>query len=180
MAKLRARGFTLIELMITVAILGILAAIAIPAYSGFVARSKTAEASTNLGVLFKTAAAYYYGGERGTQGTSASTSSHCTVATADPVPSTPSSSKVTFTPASTSSFRTLGFSIGDFVYYSYGILNPSPGCEKSVNSSNLYTFYANGDLDDDGVMSTFELVAGSSSDNVLYHAQAIYADKEAE
>ena len=60
MAKLRARGFTLIELMITVAILGILAAIAIPAYSGFVARSKTAEASTNLGVLFKTAAAYYY------------------------------------------------------------------------------------------------------------------------
>ena len=57
MAKLRARGFTLIELMITVAILGILAAIAIPAYSGFVARSKTAEASTNLGVLFTPAAA---------------------------------------------------------------------------------------------------------------------------
>lgn len=42
------KGFTLVELMIVVAIVGILASVAIPAYSSYVLRGKLTEASTEL------------------------------------------------------------------------------------------------------------------------------------
>jgi type IV pilus assembly protein PilE len=44
-------GFTLIELMIVVAILGILAAIAIPAYDGYVKKSRAKSAGADLAAL---------------------------------------------------------------------------------------------------------------------------------
>ena len=52
------QGFTLIELMIVVAIVGILAAIAIPAYSDYVVRSKVSEAMAATGAC-KTSVAEY-------------------------------------------------------------------------------------------------------------------------
>ena len=45
-------GFSLLELMVVVAILGVLAMVAIPRYNMFRARSRQAEAKTNLGVIF--------------------------------------------------------------------------------------------------------------------------------
>jgi type IV pilus assembly protein PilA len=56
--KRAQQGFTLIELMIVVAIVGILAAIAIPAYSDYVVRSKQSEAEAAIAAC-KTSVAEY-------------------------------------------------------------------------------------------------------------------------
>jgi len=53
------KGFTLIELMIVVAIIGILAAIAIPNFLKFQAKSKQSEAKSNLGAVFTGELSYY-------------------------------------------------------------------------------------------------------------------------
>lgn len=45
----KARGFTLMEVMITVAIVGILTAIALPSYSAYMMRGRVAEAFSTLG-----------------------------------------------------------------------------------------------------------------------------------
>jgi len=51
MAKTKQRGFTLIELMITVAIVGILTAIALPSYSDYVLRGRVVDATNGLAAL---------------------------------------------------------------------------------------------------------------------------------
>lgn len=55
----REQGFTFIELMVVVSIIGILAAVAIPAYQDYIVRSKLAEAAELMGPV-KTAISQYY------------------------------------------------------------------------------------------------------------------------
>jgi prepilin-type N-terminal cleavage/methylation domain-containing protein len=54
-----AKGFTLIELMIVVAILGILAVVAVPALQKYMRRAKTAEAKTQLAKIYDAASSYF-------------------------------------------------------------------------------------------------------------------------
>lgn len=54
-----ARGFTLIELMITVAVVAILAAVALPAYNDYITRSKFAEATSTLASMRVKMEQYY-------------------------------------------------------------------------------------------------------------------------
>lgn len=60
------KGFTLIELMIVVAIIGILAAIAIPAYNDYIARSQASEAISLADGLKTTSADNLQNGSCGT------------------------------------------------------------------------------------------------------------------
>lgn len=61
---MRLKGFTLIELMITVAIIAILAAVALPNYSDYVTRSKFTEAHGQLADLRVKMEQYYQDNRR--------------------------------------------------------------------------------------------------------------------
>ena len=86
MRKQLQSGFTLIELMIVVAIVGILAAIAIPAYQDYMTRSKVSECAATLGAC-KTSIAEFQASENRLPGNTASAgcsttdSQYCTTMT---------------------------------------------------------------------------------------------------
>jgi type IV pilus assembly protein PilA len=173
-------GFTLIELMIVVAILGILAAIAIPAFVTYVRRSKSAEAVTNIDNMFKLAAAYYNPTEKQARGLAGAQFTACTVPTADDG-RTPQQYKTQANMATTGGFSSegLGFQV-ELAYYHYGVVNlGTAGCLNPKNG-NYYQLQAVGDLDGDTVTSLFEQAAGSNDNNELYRSKGFFIQNETE
>lgn len=61
MFRRNEKGFTLVELMIVVVIIGILAAIAIPKFSNMIGKAKTTEAKQTLGSIIRLEESYFAG-----------------------------------------------------------------------------------------------------------------------
>jgi type IV pilus assembly protein PilA len=171
-------GFTLIELMIVVAILGILAAIAIPAFVTYVRRAKTVEATENVDKLFSAVSSYYNPGEKQAQGLTGAQFDHCTVA-AQTDGKTPGDTKQTgLWTGSWAMNGGIGFSV-EFGYYQYELANSVSACSRA-SSTGQYTLRATGNLDGDAVSSVFEQAVGSNAENELYRSRGFYVNNETE
>jgi len=171
-------AFTLIELMIVVGILGVLAAIAIPTFSLYLRRARSAEGGELLKQIFMNAAAYYHPDRQETSGINGSVSAACVVDSANNhVVPTAIKQEGTYTDAP---WMAMSFSIG-YSYFRYEIETlGGPRCMVAPNTAPLYYLRARGDLDGDGVQSMIELAVGSDGQNYLYHSRGFYTVNENE
>ena len=142
------RGFSIIELMIAIAIVGVLSTVAVPKYLVYQLKSKSAEAKTNLSGIRTAQEAYY--------------SEFGLFREAAPEPAIiPGSTPTTFDSIG-SEFQHLGWQPEGNVYFSYG-------CGVSDDGS-AYTADAGADIDANGVVQ-FWGYAKPESDGTIAAAQ---------
>ena len=144
-------GFTLVELMIVVVILGILAAVAIPAFTRYVKRSKTSEATGNISKIYQGEVSYF---------NQSSEQSIASFAAAPATPAaTPTASKYPAQPTAftaNSGWSAIGFSVDAPLYYQY----------SATASASNFNSIAVGNIDGDGDQSTFSRAAALNAGEI--------------
>jgi type IV pilus assembly protein PilA len=175
----KTEGFTLIELMIVVAIIGILAAVAIPAFMKYIRRSKTTEAAMNVRKLFDSSVSYFES-EHATRA-GAIIAKQFPTSTGGATPSTtccgqpgdkcsPSAGMWDLVP----SWAALNFSVDDPFYYQYTYTS------AGTDTGSQMTAAANGDLDCDGIKSTFERIATVDAQRNVSGGSGLFTNNDIE